>query len=135
MLGRALAAVLATLASGVSAAEDFALEFNAQATYLRQVKPAFHSPYAGANSLSAASAASYSFTSTLYLAARLGHGWEAYLNPEFTEGVPFSQLRGTGGFTNRELAPTPRPQLPRYAARAFLRKTSNLRGAWGEQAS
>ncbi len=125
MLGRALAAVLATLASGVSAAEDFALEFNAQATYLRQVKPAFHSPYAGANSLSAASAASYSFTSTLYLAARLGHGWEAYLNPEFTEGVPFSQLRGTGGFTNGR----------GYAARAFVRKTWNLGGEWEDQAS
>lgn len=116
-------------------ADDSPLDAHAQTTYVRQWKPAFSSPYAGTNSLSGASAASYSFTGTFFLAARFGDGWEAYLNPEFTQGVPFSQLRGVGGFTNGELARTSGPDLIGYAARAFLRKTWNLGGDWEDQAS
>ena len=131
----AVMAIFFSAAIPAAAAEDFAFEAHAQATYLRQWKPAFNSPYAGANSLSAARAGSYSFTSTLYLAARLGDGWEAYWNPEFTRGVPFSDLKGTGGFTNGELARTSGPVLRGYAARAFVRKTWNLGGESEEQAS
>lgn len=132
-----IAAAMALILSGAipAAAADVAFEAHAQATYLRQWKPAFHSPYAGANSLSAARAASYSFTSTLFLAARFGDGWEAYLNPEFTQGVPFSELKGTGGFTNGELARTSGSTLRGYTARAFVRKTWNLGGEWEHQAS
>jgi hypothetical protein len=132
-----IVAAIAFFLSGAlpAAAADLAFEAHAQATYLRQWKPAFGSPYAGANSLSRARAASYSFTSTLYLAARVGDGWEAYFNPEFTQGIPFSQLRGVGGFTNGELARTSGPTLIAYTARAFLRKTWNLGGDWEEKAS
>ena len=133
---RAVAAMVMFLAGATPVwAEDPPLDAHAQATYLRQLKPSFHSPYSGPNSLSGASAASYSFTGTIFLGARLGNGWEAYLNPEFTQGVPFSQLRGVGGFTNGELARTSGPDLIAYTARAFLRKTWNLRGDWEEQAS
>src|SRR5580765_7393728 len=93
-------------AASAAAAEEPIVEVHAQATYLRQFKPPFPSPYAGQNSLGAARATSYSFTSTLYFGAKLGGGWEIYFNPEFAQGVPFSQLRGTGGFTNGELART-----------------------------
>ena len=117
------------------AAEEPLFEVHAQATYLRQWKSTMRSPYAGTNSLSAGSAISYSFTSTLYLAAKLRDGWEVYLNPEFTQGVPFSQLRGTAGFTNGELARTSGDTLRGYNARAFVRKTWNLGGAWEDQAS
>ena len=123
------------LSANPASASDFALDAHAQATYLRQWKPAFSSPYAGTNSLSAASAASYSFTSTLYLAARIGGGWEAYFNPEFTQGVPFSELKGVGGFTNGELARTSGPSLIAYTARVFVRKTWNLGGEWEDQVS
>jgi len=116
-------------------ADDSGLEGHAQATYARQWKPSFNSPYSGANSLSGARAASYSFTGTIFLAANFGHGWEAYVNPEFAQGVPFSQLRGVGGFTNGELARTSGPDLIAYTARAFIRKTWNLGGAWEEQVS
>jgi len=133
---RAVALILIAVAGTATAlAEDSPLEMHGQATYLRQWKPSFNSPYAGPNSLSGASAASYSFTGTVFLGARLGGGWEAYLNPEFTQGVPFSQLKGVGGFTNGELARTSGPDLIAYTARAFVRKTWNLGGDWEAQAS
>ncbi len=75
------------------------------------------------------------FTGTLFLGARLGGGWEAYINPEFTQGVPFSELKGVGGFTNGELARTSGPDLNAYTARAFIRKSWNLGGDWESQAS
>lgn len=135
MLKGSLFVVLAALASGASAEEDFALDVHAQATYLRQSKPSFHSPYSGPNSLGSARASSYSFTSTLYLGANFGGGWEFYLNPEMAQGVAFSQLRGTGGFTNGELARTSGASLRGYFARAFLRKTWNRGGEWEDQAA
>jgi hypothetical protein len=135
MLKSAAAAFLATLASSAGATEDFALDVHVQATYLRQSKPSFNSPYSGLNSLGAARASSYSVTSTLYLGANLGSGWEVYLNPEMAQGVAFSQLRGTGGFTNGELARTSGASLRGYYARAFVRKTWNLGGDWEAQAS
>jgi hypothetical protein len=71
----------------------------------------------------------------MFLGARLGSGWEAYVNPEFTQGVPFSGLKGVAGFTNGELARTSGPELKGYVARAFLRKTWNLGGESEDQAS
>jgi len=133
---RAAAAILIVLAGTAgAAAEDGPLDAHGQVTYARQWKPAFSSPYEGPNSLSGAKAASYSFTGTMFLGARLGGGWEAYFNPEFTQGVSFSGLKGVGGFTNGELARTSGPDLIGYTARAFLRKTWNLGGDWEEQAS
>lgn len=125
------------LGAGAVAAADSepSIEVHAQATYLRQWKPSFHSPYSGPNSLSATRAISYSFTSTLYLGAKLGYGWEAYFNPEMAQGVPFSELKGMGGFTNGELARTSGSTLRGYNARAFVRKTWNLGGEWEDQAS
>ncbi len=133
---RALLTGMAMIAAAPTvAAEEPAVEVHAQATYLRQFKPSFHSPYSGQNSLGAARASSYSFTSTLYFGANLGSGWEIYFNPEFAQGVSFSQLRGTGGFTNGELARTSGAELRGYNARAFARKTWNLGGSGEDQAS
>ena len=128
-------ALAAQCALAQDAGIDRPIEMHSQATYLRQSKPAFPSPYSGTNSLGGARAASYSFTTTMYLGARLGDGLEAYVNPEVTQGVPFSQLRGVGGFTNGELARTSGPEPNLYMARVFLRKTWNLGGEYEEQAS
>ena len=114
---------------------DRPIEMHLQSTYLRQTKPAFPSLYAGPKSLGAARAGSYSFTSTMFLGARLRDGLEIYFNPEATQGVPFSQLQGTGGFTNGELARTSGPDPNLYTARVFLRKTWDLGGGYEEQAS
>lgn len=114
---------------------DRPIELHLQSTYLHQSKPAFPSPYAGPKSLGAARAGSYSVTGTAFIGVRAGEGLEIYFNPEATSGVPFSQLQGTGGFTNGELARTSGPEPTLYLARAFLRRTWNLSGEYEEQAS
>lgn len=114
---------------------DRPIEMHLQSTYLRQTKPAFPSPYAGPKSLDAARAGSYSLTGTMFLGARVSDGLEIYYNPEATAGVPFSQLQGTAGFSNGELARTSGADPILYTARAFLRKTWNLAGDFEEQAS
>lgn len=135
-LALALAAILAS--PGLFAqdgAVDRPVEAHWQSTFLRQSKPAFGSPYAGPKSLGSAKAGSYSFTSTMFVGARVGEGLELYFNPEITQGVPFSQLQGMAGFTNGELARTSGPDLTLYTARLFARKTWNLGTDYEEQAS
>ena len=114
---------------------DRPIELHLQSTYLRQSKPSFPSPYSGPKSLGAPRASSYSFTGTAFIGARVADDFELYLNPELTQGVPFSQLQGTAGFTNGELARTSGPDLLLYLARLFVRKTWNIGGAFEEQAS
>lgn len=135
MLRASLISVLAVAMAPAFAADTPEIDFHAQATYLRQLKRPFNSPYSGQNSLGSERASSYSFTSTLYFGAKFGQGWEFYLNPEFALGTPFSQLRGTGGFTNGELARTSGTELRGYFARAFVRKTWDLGGDQEDQAS
>lgn len=130
-------AVLATAPGALAQAPDVdrPLEMHGQSTVLRQHKPAFRSSYAGPRSLGAARTSSYSFTATMFLGARVAEGLEAYYNPELTQGVPFSQLQGTAGFSNGELARTSGADPALYTARAFVRKTWNLGGEFEEQAS
>ena len=116
------------------AAEDVALEAHAQATYLWQYKPSIASPYAGANSLRGPRERGYTFTSTLYLAARVGDT-EVYFNPELVQGLPFSELHGLGGFSNGENQRGAGTQLRGYRARLFVRQAWNLGGERQEQAS
>ena len=127
--------VMSLLAAQLRAEEDTAFELHAQGTYLRQFKPAFRSPYEGANSLRGAREASYTFTGTLYLGWRLGPGTEVYFNPEGVEGVPLSGLHGLGGFTNGEVQRGVGPDLRVYRARLFVRRTWNIRGELEEQES
>jgi hypothetical protein len=117
------------------AEEDQPVEAHVQATYVRQLKPSFSAAYSGPNSLAAERAYGYSFTATAFFGARLGDGWEGYWNPEVTQGVPLSELRGLGGFNNGESQRTAGPTLKGYNARAFVRKTWNLGGEYEEQAS
>src|SRR5436190_2232575 len=82
----------------------------------------FPAPYSGTNSLLSRRELSYTFTSTLFLGARLGDT-ELYFNPEFVQGVPFSGLHGLGGFSNGEAQRGAGPQLRGYRARLFARHT------------
>lgn len=121
---------------GPSDAEDASpLEVHAQATYVRQFKPAFSAAYSGPNSLTAERVFGYSFTATAFLGANLGRGWEVYWNPEVAQGAPLSELQGLGGFNNGESQRTAGSTLKGYNARAFVRKTWNLGGEYEEQAS
>jgi hypothetical protein len=114
---------------------DGAFEWHAQATYLRQYKPGFKSPYEGANSLRGARETSYTLTGTLFLGARLPQGSELYFNPEAVQADPFSSLHGLGGFANGEFQRGAGSTLKVYRARLFLRHAWNLSGDLEEQAS
>ncbi len=117
-----------------AAAEEVAFEAHAQATYLRQEKPSMASPYSGANSLAGPRERGYTFTSTLFLAARFGDT-ELYFNPEFVQGLPFSGLHGLGGFSNGENQRGAGTQLRGYRARLFARQTWNLGGEYEAEPS
>ena len=106
--------------------EDTTVRF--QSTYIWQNHPSFQEKYSGQNSLSANQEKSYTATITGFLGFRPWQGGELYLNPEITQGVPFSGLNGTGAFTNGELTRTAGTEPKLYRQRLFLRQTVNLGG-------
>lgn len=112
-----------------AALEDGPVELHGQSTYVWQRKPSFGAAYSGGQSLAPERARSYSLTNTLFLGVKLSPTLEAYFNPEFTQGQPFSSLQGLGGFPNGELARTSGSSLTSYVARAFVRKRWHLDGA------
>lgn len=106
--------------------EDWTARF--QATYVWQNKPTMFAAYSGQNSLQAAKERSYTATATAYLGFRPWQGGELYLNPEVTQGVPFSGLTGSAAFTNGELTRTAGTTPKLYRQRLFLRQTWGLGG-------
>lgn len=99
-------------------ADDFA--FHAQATWVRQAKPAFGATYSGPHSLIPARERSYSFTTTADVGVRLWQGAQMHFNPEGALGLPLSGLTGGGGLSNGELARSSGTQLTAYRARWLL---------------
>ena len=135
-MSRALMALVFLAATAPAIAEDGSpVEWHAQSTYVRQFKPAFHSPYEGANSLRSGREASYTFTGTLFLGAKLPAGTEIYFNPELVQANPFSALHGVGGFANGEFQRGAGATLKGYRARLFLRHAWNLSGETEQQES
>ncbi len=108
--------------------ENFSL--HGQATYVLQYKNKFNSPYQGEKSLLSTGdqTKSYTVTVTPFLGARLWEGAEIYYNPEASEGMPFSNLSGLGGFTNGEMQRGNNVPMVFYTARAFIRQTIGLGG-------
>src|SRR5207244_6773710 len=98
-------------------------------------KSSFRAGYSGPHSLDPDRAWSYTLTGTLFFGARLGGATELYFNPEFVQGLAFSELLGTGGFTNGEIQRTTGQQLRGYRARLFARHTCNLDGEIEEKES
>lgn len=127
---KTLPACLSLLALPVLAVEsapaDETWNAHVQTTYVRQLKPAFTSPYQGPNSLHGASETSYSFTATASFGLRLTRSTEVYFDPEVAQGVPFSGLLGLAGFPNGELAKTSGSRPTFYHARLFVRQTFAL---------
>ncbi len=119
-------AAAAMAAEGTPETENWTARF--QTTYIWQKKPGFDAAYSGQNSLLANREKSYTFTSTAYLGFRSWQGGELYFNPEVTQGVPFSNLSGMGGFSNGELTKASGTNPKVYRQRAFLRQTWNLGG-------
>ena len=137
VIRRTASALIASLAPLLASADEGSSPFeaHAQATYIRQYKPSFPAPYSGAHSLGTGRAWAYTLTGTLFFAAQPVEGLELYWNPEFTQGVPLSDLQGLGGFSNGEQQRTSGPQLRGYRARLFARKTWNLGGELEPQES
>jgi len=106
--------------------ESWQLKF--QSTGVVQNKPAFSAPYTSTNSLLPDREYSHSVTATVYLGIRLWKGGEFYVNPEMALGVPFSELKGLGGYTNGEMARTSGADPTFYRARLFLRQTWGFGG-------
>ena len=106
--------------------ETWQLKF--QTTAIVQHKPGFSAAYSGANSLLTNRENSRSVTATLFAGLRPWSGGEVYVNPEMALGVPFSELKGLGGFNNGEMARTSGPDPTFYRARLFLRQTWGLGG-------
>lgn len=106
--------------------EDWTARF--QTTYAWQNKPSMPAAYSGPNSLQADKEKSYTATATAYLGIRTWKGGELYLNPEVTQGIPFSGLTGSGAFTNGELTRTAGATPKLYRQRLFLRQTWGLGG-------
>jgi hypothetical protein len=124
-----LIVLLATAACVRAADEPFeSWTARVQSTYIWQKKPGFDAPYSGQNSLIASRERSYTFTTTGYFGARPWTGGEIYFNPEVTQGVPFSNLAGLGGFTNGEVTKVSGTNPKVYRQRLFLRQTWNLGG-------
>jgi len=99
-----------------------------QTTYIWQKKPSFNASYSGTNSLPAMGEKSYTFTATAHLGFRPWENGELYFNPEVTQGVPFGNLTGVGGFYNGEITRTAGTSPKVYRQRLFLRQTWNLGG-------
>ncbi|HXZ47884.1 MAG TPA: carbohydrate porin [Usitatibacter sp.] len=104
------------------------LSLHAQATYVPQYKPSFPALYTGPHSLGPEAAHAYSFSTTLFAGARLGPDLEGYADLEGTQGFPFSNQTGLGGFSNGELAKTAGTEIKWYRARLFVRGTFGYGG-------
>ena len=115
-----------SVAEPVVEGENWTARF--QTTYIWQRKPGFDAAYTGQNSLLANREKSYTFTTTAYLGFKPWSGGELYFNPEITQGVPFSNLSGMGGFSNGELTKASGANPKVYRQRVFLRQTWNLGG-------
>lgn len=100
--------------------------FHAQGTQVFQRKPGFAAAYTGPNSLVPGHEQSRTTTATLFAGFRPWQGGEIYFDPEMAIGVPFSDLKGLGGFTNGEIARTSGPNPVFYRARLFYRHTWGL---------
>ncbi len=107
--------------------DPFSLHF--QQTIITQTKPPFTAPYSGQNSLSPLAETASSITSTLFGAARLWKGAEAYFNPEISGGSGFSKTLGVAGFPNGETFRVGSSEPKIYIARLYFKQNFE----WGTE--
>jgi high affinity Mn2+ porin len=95
---------------------------HAQATIVSQYKPSFSAPYSGENSFHNTTENATSYTSTLYLGAKLNKNSFFYATPELAGGSGLSKVLGIGDAPNGETfrVTTTDPKI--YVARAYLKK-------------
>ncbi|HSN40459.1 MAG TPA: carbohydrate porin [Burkholderiales bacterium] len=123
-----LVIVLPPISAGAAPTEAESWNLHFQATQVFQFKPSFGAAYTGANSLVPERERSRTTTATLFAGFRPWSGGEIYFNPEMAIGVPFSDMKGVGGFPNGEMQRTAGTDPTFYRARLFLRQTWGLGG-------
>jgi len=107
--------------------QRFNLHF--QQTVITQYKPSFGADYTGANSLLTKSETQSSITTTLFGAARLWKGAQAFFNPELSGGSGLSKTLGAAGFPNGETFRVGAAEPKIYIARLYF--TQNFE--WGKE--
>src|SRR5437879_1973083 len=100
-----------------------------QQTVITQYKPSFSAPYTGQNSLLPTQETQSSITSTLFGAARLWKGAEAYFNPELSGGAGLSKTLGIAGFPNGETFRVGAAEPKIYIGRLYLKQKFE----WGKE--
>jgi high affinity Mn2+ porin len=101
---------------------------HAQTTFIASGYPAFHSPYAGTNSLPGNGQARETWTTTAFLGVRLWQGGEFYFNPELAQGFGLNGTLGLAGFPNGE-AQKAGAAYPKYRPqRYYFKQTFGLGG-------
>jgi len=103
--------------------------FHFQETTITQYKPAFSAPYTGQNSLLTTQETQTSITSTLFGAARLWKGAEAFFDPEISGGSGLSKTLGIAGFPNGETFRVGSTDPKIYIARLYFKQTFG----WGTE--
>lgn len=96
--------------------------FHFQGTIVNQYKPSFTVPYSGVNSFLSKAENATSFTSTLYLGAKINTNTFLYLSPEVAAGTGLSSVLGLGDAPNGETFRVTSPEPRLYIARAYLKK-------------
>lgn len=107
--------------------ERFSLHF--QQTIITQYKPPFSAKYTGTNSLLPGTETQSSITSTLFGAARLWKGAEAYFNPELSGGSGLSSALGVAGSPNGETFRVGSTAPAIFIARLYLKQNFE----WGTE--
>ncbi len=107
--------------------------YNVQSTYVWQKHPQFSAAYDGASSLLSSQEIGYTLSATAFLGMRPWKGTEIFIDPEVTQGLPFSGLRGLGGMTNGEAQKAGSTEPIGYWSRRFIRQTFSFGGGEIEQ--
>ena len=117
------------IASAQDTLKQQRFSFHFQQTIITQYKPAFKAPYSGFNSLSSSDETQSSITTTLFGAARLWKGAEAYFNPELSGGAGLSKTLGIAGFPNGETFRIGGTEPKIYIARLYFKQNFE----WGKE--
>jgi len=110
----------------IDSTKEERLSIHAQMTIITQYKPAFNAKYTGSNSLIPQEETTRSFTSTLYLGAKLWRGASVFMNPEMAGGSGLSGSLGVGASTNGETYRIDNPAPAFELARLFFRQVVSL---------
>jgi high affinity Mn2+ porin len=104
------------------------INFHGQTTFIWQGYPAFHSAFAGPNSLPSGGEGRETWDVTLYAGVRLWRGTELWVDPELDQGFGLDTTHGVAGFTSAEAYKLgfdyPYARVQRY----FVRQTVDLGG-------